>query len=188
MEVKVTLEAGWEDALIGMSYSHFKNDQPVDVWWEGQRDKAIKRAKLLAFKGGGHNKFLESIGIWIDVNASRAFWSEMDTYRSGMTKQSTSTMHTLNKRPPEDYDFEDDTPTAVKIAFLAVWEAHKDDVIQLKHGLPESFMQRRRLATNYKSLQNIIAQRRGHRYKFWDIFIGAILEQCEHPYYLEKTE
>ena len=72
MEIRVRCEAGWEEALIGMSFSHFKNDVPVDTWWVGQREKAIKRAKLLAFKGGGHNKFLESIGIWIEINAPRA--------------------------------------------------------------------------------------------------------------------
>lgn len=188
MEVKVTSEAGWVDALIGMSYSYYKGDTPVDTWWEGQRDRAIHRAKVLAFKGGGHNKFLESIGIWVDVNASRAFWSEFDTYRAGITKQSTSTMHTLSKREPRASDFEDGTPVGVISAFHAHWVKYKNDVVLLKHGLPEAFMQRRRIATNYKSLQNIITQRRGHRFKFWDTFIDAVLEQCEHPYYLEQEK
>jgi hypothetical protein len=189
VEIEVTGEAGWEDALIGMSYSHFKNDVPVDEWWVGQKEKAVKRARLLAFKGGGHNKFLESICIWIDINASRAFWSEFDTYRAGMTKQSTSTMHTLSKRPPKWSDFESGTPEQVFSQFLNYWCEHRDDgIMALKHGLPEAFMQRRRICTNYKTLQNIIAQRRGHRYKFWDTCIDAVLEQCEHPYYLEQSE
>lgn len=88
MEVKVLKEEGHEYALRGMAYSYKDRALDPDEWWFGQQQKAEKRAPLLAPKDGGHNKFLESIAVWIDVEASRAFWSEFDTYRVGTTKQS----------------------------------------------------------------------------------------------------
>ena len=185
MEVTVLGEAGYDFALRGMAYSYFRNDENPNDWWESQREKAQKRAKILANKDGGHNKFIESVIVWIDVNASRAFWSEMDTYRVGMTKQSTSTMHTLSKRPPINSDFEEGTPFYIIQQFYSHWEQKKDDICALKHGLPESFMQRRVLCTNYKTLRNIISQRKGHRYKYWDMFIEQLVSQLEHPELVE---
>jgi hypothetical protein len=185
MEVKILEEAGYENALRGMAYSYFRNDENSDEWWDDAKERAFKRAKTLASKDGGHNKFLESIILWIDVNATRAFWSEMDTYRVGMTKQSTSSMHTLNKRPPLVSDFEIGTPFYIIQQFHSHWEQSKDDICALKHGLPESFMQRRILCTNYKTIRNIISQRKGHRYKYWGIFIDGIMSQLEHPELVE---
>lgn len=187
MKVKILQEAGYEQAIRGMAYSYKDRGTPVEAWWEGQFNKADKRAKLLADKEGGHNKFLESIQVWVDIEASRAFWSEFDTYRVGTTKQSESTMHTLSKRPPEYSDFEEGTPYQIVNAFIAVWHDFKNDVTTLKHCLPEGFLQRRIVCTNYKVLKNIIAQRRGHRYKLWDSFIIQVLEQLQQRELIERT-
>jgi hypothetical protein len=185
MRVQVYKESGYEEALLGMSLSHYKGGQALGLWWEGQREKAKKRARLLAFKGGGHSKFLESIQVWFIVDASRAFWQEFDTYRVGISKQSTSTMHTLSKRRPTAADFEVGTPDGIVESFIAFWDT-KPDFISLKHALPESWIQERMVNANYKVLQNIIAQRRRHRYVFWDQFIDQLLEQVNHPELLEE--
>ena len=90
-------EYGFEQALFGlglsygitsgMSYSDFiKNDNLVN--------KMSSVAEKLCSNDGGHNKFLESIKIWLDVDAPRFWWSEADTYRLS-SKNSESTMHTL---------------------------------------------------------------------------------------------
>jgi len=181
MYVKVLEEAGYDHAIRGMAYSYKDRSLEPEVWWKGQKEKGNKRAVLLAHMDGGHNKFLESIQVWIDVEASRAFWSEFDTYRTGVTKQSESTMHTLSKRPPTQGDFEVGTPPQIVKAFIEMWELYKNDVTTLKHCLPEGFLQRRIVCTNYKTLKNIISQRTGHRYKLWEVFIGETLEQLEHP-------
>ena len=100
MEVKVLEEHGLDSALRGMAYSFRIRGGDVENWWEDKKERAYQRAVKLAHMDGGHNKFLESIQVWIDVDACRSWWSQMDTYRSGVTKQSDSTMHTLAKRPP----------------------------------------------------------------------------------------
>ena len=181
MQVEVLNESGYIEALRGMAYSFKDRASDVDEWWVGAYDRAEKRAPLLAPKDGGHNKFLESIVVWIDIEACRAFWSEFDTYRVGTTKQSESTMHTLSKRPPISADFEEGTSPEVISTFCHLWARAKGDVTTLKMNLPEGFLQRRLVCTNYKVLRNIIAQRTGHRLKFWQQFIDDVIAQVNHP-------
>jgi hypothetical protein len=38
---------------------------------------------------------------------------------------------------------------------------------------------------NYGVLRNMIAQRTGHRLKWWGFFINEITAQVQHPEYLE---
>lgn len=186
MKVEVMEEQGHEMALRGMAYSYKDRGLEADAWWGGQRDKAKKRAVTLAHRDGGHNKFLESIVVWIDIEASRAFWSEFDTYRVGTTKQSESTMHTLSKRPPEAGDFEEGTTQAVMDTFLGVWHLAAGDINILKMNLPEGFLQRRLVCTNYKTLRNIVAQRQNHRLRWWQVFCTEVLAQVNHPEYLHN--
>jgi hypothetical protein len=52
---------------------------------------------------------------------------------------------------------------------------------QLKAELPEGFLQRRIVCTNYKTLRNIISQRKTHKLLEWRLFISEVMEQVEHP-------
>jgi hypothetical protein len=40
---------------------------------------------------------------------------------------------------------------------------------------------------NYKCLQNIINQRKNHRLPQWQIFCENVLNQVEHPEFLDKN-
>lgn len=185
MQVTVLEEAGHELAIMGMAYSYKDRQLDVSEWWGGQFVKALKRSVKLSGMDGGHNKFLESIVVWIDIEASRAFWSEFDTYRVGTTKQSESTMHTLAKRGPVADDFEEGTDPRMVEQFYQIWMGAKGDINTLKMNLPEGFLQRRLVCTNYKVLRNIIAQREGHRLKWWGVFIEAVKAQVRFPEYLK---
>ena len=183
MYVKILSEHGYEWALRGMAYSYLDESANIDEWWETQKEKSIKRAEVLANKDGGHNKFLRSINVWMDVRATRAFWAEFDTYQF-ITKNSASTMHKLNKRAPTYKDFSTNTPRIAVDMFRVVWQSYKDGdigIVQLKDALPEGYLQTREVTINYQSLRTIIAQRKGHRYKYWDSFIEQLMSQVEHP-------
>lgn len=188
MEVKILEEHGHEMALRGMAYSYKDRALDPDEWWKGQREKAVRRLNVLAHRDGGHNKALESIVVWMDVEGSRAWWSEFDTYRVGTTKQSESTMHTLAKRAPLMSDFEVGTDPEVVSAFLRVWQEAKGDITTLKMNLPEGFLQRRLVCTNYKVLRSVLAQREGHRLKQWAQFREQVLAQARHPEWLVGQE
>jgi hypothetical protein len=195
MQVKVLEEHGLDNALLGLSLSFYDHLEPIDDWWtEEKKIKAYKRANLLAFKGGGHNKFLESIQVWVYVQAARCFWSEFDTYRVGMTKNSSSTMHTLDKRQVVVEDFEVGTDIHIIDHFNQhCLAAYKDpgsvwykDITRLKDNLPEGWLQEREVCLNYMTLQNIILQRTGHRLKYWKFFIEEILKQVKYPQLLRQ--
>lgn len=96
MDVEVIGEYGHDQALLGLGLSFgltsgmSYNDLMKDYMF-GKNEKIIriiKTAHKLAGKDGGHNKFLESIQLWLDINAPRYWWSEFDTYRVGTSKQS----------------------------------------------------------------------------------------------------
>lgn len=171
MKVKVLREAGVEEALLGLSLSY--NSEP-----------SIRVANNLAHKQGGHNKFLESVQVWLDVTAPLYFWKQLDTYRVGTSKQSESTMHTLMRKELTQDNFEGGIHEGF-LESLNYWiEVDAFDTVN-KH-LPSSFLQRRIISTNYKVLQSIYNQRRGHKLKEWNYFREELIEQLEKPEWISK--
>ena len=168
MRVQILREAGYEEAMLGLSLS-----------WASNKDRSAEIATKLAYKHGGHNKFLESMVVWIDIVAPRYWWSEMDTYRVGVTKQSESTMHTITKRHLNQSDFE--RPVELDRINNLIDEYHRIDsdkksfLVWIKNTLPEGFLQRRIVCTNYKALQNIYHQRKSHRLPEWSVFCDSLL-------------
>lgn len=170
MEVSVLEEQGYNYALLGLSLSYNQD-----------YSKMPKVAQKLASKDGGHNKFLETIVVWLDIRAPRFWWQQFDTFRIGVTKQSESTMHTMMQRKLEPDDFEDITLTSLE-AINNYIRAGDFDLV--KSLLPEGFLQRRIVCTNYKALRHIVGQRKNHRLKQWHVFCRELMMQLEHPEYL----
>ena len=173
MQVKILDEHGYEFAVLGLSLSYRQDPE-----------KMPEVARRLALKGGGHNKFLESITLWLDITAPRYWWQQFDTYRVGVTKQSESTMHTMTKRPLTQGDFEHPIP-AETLAHLNALIADKDWK-QVKWLLPEGFLQRRIVSLNYMALQRMIRQRGTHKLEEWRAFIDQVFSQVAHPEFLEE--
>ncbi len=196
MKVRVLNECGYEEALLGLSLSFYDHAIPLEEFWTPDKiEKAKKRAKALAFRGGGHNKFLASIFVWLYVQAPRCWWSEYDTYKVATTANSSSTMHTLDKREVDLLDFEEGTSLLSIDAFNIMLRNYKTegnmfykDITHLKMNLPEGWLQERQLCINYMTLQNIINQREGHRLKQWNVFIQEIIEQVKHPELLKEMK
>jgi len=186
MNVTILEEHGYESALKGLALSYYREGYDFRLWWTDDRaSKAKKQLETLAFKGGGHNKALESIVVWLLVVAPRSWWQEMDTYRVGVTKNSASSMHTLLKEPVTEANFAEGTAVAL-IDNLNKMIADKVDITTVKNNLPEGYLQTRQVCINYMSLQNIIRQRSTHRLRYWPIFCENILSQIEHPELIVK--
>jgi len=170
MNVLVLKESGYEEAMLGVSLS-FNSDL----------DRMENRAKQLAPLDMGHNKFLESICVWLDINAPRYWWSQFDTYRIGVTKQSESTMHTLTKRVLTQEDFE----LPINPVFLGYLNdcIRNGELVKAKAHLPEAFLQRRIVRTNYKSLRGVVKQRASHKLPEWQVFVQELKKQLSHPEY-----
>lgn len=192
MKVKKIHEAGYDAAMYGLSMSY-----GTDM------ARARETALRLAPKDGGHNKFLEAIYLWLDVRAPRYVWQEMDTYRIS-SKQSESTMHTLAnelKRIAEIHgeerrgeamsqwikeSFEPECYISQTLFLDLTVHACDGDLISLKANLLEGFLQSRLWVMSYKTLRNIILQRRTHRLPHWHMFIEQVLEQVNHVKLLPK--
>jgi len=199
MTVDVIEEAGFLPALMGLGLSHglTSDERAGRAWFEVDLERRLQnRAKNLAPMDGGHNKFLESIQVWLDIKAPRYWWQEFDTYRVGVSKQSESTMHTLTRRKLTQEDFVSPIPS-LRLAELnkvigRYSSAKEIDLLpdmhfrELKLLLPEGFLQRRIVNLNYKVLRNIYTQRRTHRLIEWRLFLGKVLEQIESPDFITK--
>ena len=183
MQVTIFNECGYEESALGFSLSY---------------NSTIERAKELlpqyAFKKPGENKFLESIQVWLDITAPRFWWQEFDTYRVGITKQSESTMHTLTRKEVTQADFEMEIPWYIVENLNYLLNRYRQDgkeeemFVRVKTNLPEGFLQRRIVNTNYKCLQNIYNQRKDHRLPQWKYFCEELLEKLDHPEFIRKEE
>ena len=185
--VRVLCEAGYKEALFGLSLS-YRTLTPLEIngtkrYFDDDQHflKLCKIAETLAFKQGGHNKFLESMQVWLLIRGSLSFWKQFDTYRVGTTKQSESTMHTLKKRALTENDFTKET-------FCIPTITQNFSIDEMRDSLPSGFLECRVVNTNYKTLQNIIHQRKNHKSKKWNTFIEMLLKQVKFPQFLIKKE
>jgi hypothetical protein len=183
MKIEILKEAGYEEALLGLGLSYGLTDGITDITLDKDVfNKVINASEKLYNKEGGHNKFLESMIVWLDVTAPRFWWSEADTYRLG-TKQSASTMHTMMKTPFTMDMFEYEIPDEL----LNTLEFHRkiNDFMSLKNILPEGFLQRRIWVVNYKTLRNIIHQRKNHKLEQWKYFCRFVMANVNFPEYFQ---
>jgi hypothetical protein len=143
-------------------------------------EKDLNLAQRLIKAGSEHCKFLRMIQVWADLDMTRYFWSEMDTYKFN-SKNSCSTMHKLLNPKNEitlnmfEYYKEDedivqtvvDRLNEIREKFLSTKISEEQRVFKrrAKMLLLEGFLQLRTVNTNYAELRNIILQRRNHQLK-----------------------
>lgn len=184
IDVHVIEEAGYESTRVGLGLSKKSGFAPHRLM------------KILAPMDGGHNKFLESMYVWVKVRAPRYWWSQADTYRLS-SKQSESTMHTLIKELKSlgeaygDTDFDEwrldnieDDNCDLKQLYRLQMAASEGDIVKVKQLLPEGFMQTRIWCMSYKTLRNIFLQRKKHKLPHWQEFIRLMKAQVMHPEFL----
>ena len=170
MKVKILHEAGYEQAMLGLSLSYNRKVEEMP-----------QVAAKLCRRGDEEAKFLRQMCIWIDVTAPRYWWQQMREYKYGMEWQSASTMHTLLHRELTNDDFVEITGDILWI--VNTYLAH-DELELAKAFLPEGFLQRRICCTNYQTIRRIIRQRRDHRLPEWCEFIGRLVHQLEHQEFI----
>lgn len=196
MDVRVLEEAGHQWALAGTSLSFKDEAVPFEDWWTVEKYEQMKSTcKGMAFKDGGHNKFLEHMQLWVFIKAPRGWWQEFDTYRVGTSKNSASTMHTIQRRPVNISDFEEGTDGRIVNMFNDILVEVTDnfnntkrlrggDLQRVKWNIPEGYLQSRIVNTNYKCLRNMFLQRWTHNLEQWQYFISEMRSQLTYYDYL----
>ena len=156
-------------------------------------EKDMQLSQKLTKAGTEHCKHLRLIQVWFDITAPRFFYIEFDTYKH-KENVSCSTMHTLMKKPVSEEDFEKDNIPASLIEKINTYiklyqetndaEEKRDYLIACKNILPEGFLQKRTVCTNYQTLLNMYKQRQQHRLSQWRYFCDWILDL---PYFKDLT-
>ena len=114
-------------------------------------DKDEDLLKSLIRRGDEHAKVVRGIVAYVEINAPRYMWQELDTYRIGReTLSSESTMHMQGKGLSEE------------------------ELVKMKNELPEGTMQKRIVMLSYQTLRRIYKQRRKHRLPHWREFCAWI--------------
>lgn len=177
MQIRIIEEAGHTAAVTGLKFSMKPECNLGDI--EEVKYASTKTSRTLASKDGGHNKFLESIMVWMDIKAPLYWWKQFDTYRIGVTKQSKSTMHTLMKRSLTEYDFTGlVTAGAIFRVNCFIREGNFESAIA---NLPDGYLQTRRVCLSYKTIRHILKQRKHHKLNEWAAFMNFMQMNLKHP-------
>ena len=115
-----------EDDLTAAYKDHilYADENYAEYAFIGPND--MRLAQALIRGGSEHRKFLRQIFVSVDITAPLYWWKEFDTYKVGTVANSTSTMHTIHKKPItidnfeiDDYDrtlsMIDDVPVGLRV-------------------------------------------------------------------------
>lgn len=189
MRVEVLKETGIDEALfgLGLSYGLTSGKDLKTIDYNTFERLLFTVSPKLAHLGGGHNKFLRQISVWLDITAPMYWWKEFDTYKVATTAQSESTMHTLVKNKITQECFAHPIPEflLVELNTLRLLPEKFGELINL---LPQGWLQRRIVSCNYAVLQNIVQQRTGHKLPEWKLFIDTVVQQAKYSGFLQPHQ
>lgn len=191
---------GWEAAIRGMRNpmnSWEKSDSEFSVCECEQWPHDIKRSLVLIGPndydlmmrlrnaGADHRKFMRMITVTVDITAPIYLFKELDTYKVGTVRNSTSTMHKIHAKEftLEDFSHEHLTEEFLMSLKLTIkdlnkareaynWcntDAKKDWWWQMIQLLPSSYNQKSTVLLNYEVLCNMYHSRKNHRLDEWSV-------------------
>lgn len=193
MEVKVIRVEGLDIACeaVRLSFNSESNEdaietsQGVNLWKDN-----VELAKKLILSGDSHSKCMRMATVWLDLTMPRYWWSEADQCKVGFVTMSESTAHRLlgNLKAGKvdiesNFEYTDSSKDAIQwmLEEMIVQANEGATTEELKQMLPESFLQRRIVCTNYQTLRHIYFDRRNHRLPIWHKFLDELLKQLPFP-------
>lgn len=184
MKFENTSVWGFEHAIRGMrnpmnswgkSDSFSEPTDTVDFFVLGKNDREL--AQKLIKAGSEHRKFMRQIFVSVDIVAPDYWFKEFDTYKIGVTENSTSTMHKLATTPITVDCFElDGEASSNFIYYIEYLESLRKHYLETKdkklwrtliQSLPMSWLYRRTVTMSYENVLNMIKQRQKHKLKEW---------------------
>ena len=96
-----------------------KSDSSYDVVYKDfyLGDNDLKLAQTLIKAGSEHRKFMRQIFVSVDITAPAYFMAELDTYKIGVTRNSSSFQHkgTSNRFTIDDFEVDDEIKEVLRI-------------------------------------------------------------------------
>ena len=187
----------WDAAIRGMRNpleSWTKSDTRMECPDEGTErwcgnpiigPNDLDLMKRLVNAGTDHSKFMRMITVSFDIVAPLYFWKEFDTYKIGTVRNSCSTMHKIEAIHLTIDNFATDNMTVADLAIMEAVILHINNLITLYKSsinnreklefhrrivklLPDSYLQRATITTNYQVLRNIRnSDRKTHKLLEW---------------------
>lgn len=195
---------GWEAAIRGMR-------NPMNSWAKSDSDFSFlspdgepaigpnDRDLMMRLRDAGtdHRKFMRMITVTVDITAPIYLFKELDTYKVGTVRNSTSTMHKIHAKEftLEDFSCEKllndgygnllatiDLLNKTRDIYLHGGEIITTDIDvfeveakdkrvwwQLIQLLPSSYNQKATVLLNYEVLANMYKSRRNHKLDEWSV-------------------
>ena len=161
------------------------NEYSLESYVLGENDISLMQKLIKA--GTEHRKFMRQIFVSVDITAPLYWWKEFETYKVGVTANSTSTMHKLTSKPITVDCFEMGDFISMNISPLETTKDAWDVIInycellrqkyietndkrywkELVRLLPESWVQTRTVTMNYENVRTMIHQRTNHKLIEW---------------------
>ena len=190
---------GWEAAIRGMrnpmnSWAKSDSDfhrEPINYFDENDMPCTDLRSFVLGPNdhdlmtrlrdaGTDHRKFMRMITVTVDITAPSFWWAEMDTYKVGTVRNSTSTMHKIHSRKltRDDFSCEDMLEESLYVldATIDTINRYRKLYIETKDKrywrqiillLPRSYNYRSTVQMNYEVLANMYKSRKNHKLDEW---------------------
>lgn len=186
----------WDAAIRGMRNpleSWSKSDTRMECPDEGTErwcgepiigPNDLDLMKRLVNAGTDHSKFMRMITVSFDISAPLYWWKEFDTYKIAVVRNSCSTMHKIEARELTIDDFATDDllkndieiclqPTIDYInELITMYKESAGDKLPIHRRivklLPDSYLQRATITTNYQVLRSIRnSDRKTHKLLEW---------------------
>ena len=195
MKVEVKRVEGLDIACEAVRLSFNSHPKGHIVESNGHRlfSDDVELLKKLIVSGDSHSKCVRMATVWLDLTMPRYWWSEFDTYKQGTTAMSESSVHKMHSRIKSGdlsvndfYCNNEGVTDAVVDAIRNMEDAVRAGMAieDTKQMLPESFLQRRIVCTNYQTLRHIYFDRRNHRLPIWHKFLDELLTQLPFPEFI----
>lgn len=149
----------------------------------------------LANGGPVHAKYRRMIAVYADITAPLFWWKEYDTYKIGTVRNSCSTMHKIHVKEFTYDDFahegidevSEEHPALKKLFGNHIWALEwlrkKFNETQDKkywraliEMLPDGYMMKATIMTNYEVLVGMYRDRKNHKLDEWHDFCDWITE------------
>lgn len=170
------------------SYMTYVQDYETGIrvaseFFMGKNDHNL--AMELVNGGPVHAKFRRMIPVWFTISAPLFWWKEFDTYKVGTVRNSCSTMHRIHfypftidmfshegcdEIPWVLEDLERTIETLEKLRQLFNETQEKKYWRAIIEKLPDGFMMKATIFTDYEVLSNIHQWRRNHKVDEWHTF------------------
>ena len=196
MKFEHTEVMNFENAIRGMrnpleswdksdsEYIDIESEEGIELQSKGIYYKIGKNDLILMQKlikaGSEHRKFMRQIFVSVDITAPSYFFAELDTYKIGVVRNSTSMQHkgVSHRYTIDDFEVDENIKEV-----LRVWEQTLDTLNMIRDKyldtkdykyfrlirqlMPMGYLYTSTITMNYENLFAMVHQRKGHKLSEW---------------------